>query len=393
VPDRGALARYGVPIRAFQDVVETAIGGRQVTTTVEDRERYPVRIRYQRELRDRMEALERILVPAADGAPVPLAQVARVRYVRGPEMIKSEDTFLVGYVLFDKAPGQAEVDVVERCQAYLRSRRDAGEFVLPAGVSYSFAGTYENQVRSQRTLALVLPAALFLIFLLLYFQFKTVPTTLLVFTGIFVAWSGGFVVIWLYGQPWFLDFAVFGVSMRGLFQAHTVNLSVAVWVGFLALFGIATDDGVVMGTYLEQVFRDRSPRSVGAIREATLAAGRRRIRACMMTTATTLLALIPVLTSTGRGADVMVPMAIPSFGGMVFEVLTSLVVPVLYCTIKEFRLHTRVRSGTVAVLGLATAFLAFFGMAVYCAAHDWLGRRRGGEPAGDGGAGVTGADR
>ena len=126
--------------------------------------------------------------------------------------------------------------------------------------------------------------------------------------------------------------------MWNLFQVHTVNLSVAVWVGFLALFGIATDDGVVMGTYLEQSFRDRPPATVTDIREATLAAGRRRVRPCLMTTATTVLALIPVLTSTGRGADVLVPMAIPSFGGMTIEVLTMLIVPVLYCAIKEFSL-------------------------------------------------------
>ena len=339
VPDRLALARYGVPIRAFQDVVEVAIGGQKLTTTVEGRNRFPVRVRYERELRDTLETMGRILVPADDGSQVPLEQVAQIRYMRGPQMIKSEDTFLTSYVIFDMKPGHAEVDVVEQVRAYLQDKIDQKEFILPAGTSYAFAGSYENQVRSQKTLALVLPLALFSIFLILYFQFRAVSTTLLVFTGIFVAWSGGFILLWLYGQPWFLDFSVFGIEMRNLFQVHTVNLSVAVWVGFLALFGIATDDGVVMGTYLEQSFRDRAPATVTDIREATLAAGRRRVRPCLMTTATTVLALIPVLTSTGRGADVLVPMAIPSFGGMVIEVLTMLVVPVLYCAIKEFSLR------------------------------------------------------
>ena len=248
--------------------------------------------------------------------------------------------------------------------------------MLPHGTSYSFAGTYENQVRSQKTLALVLPLALFAIFLLLYFQFRDVPVTFLVFTGIFVAWAGGFILLSLYGQPWFLDFAVFGVSMRGLFQVHPVNLSVAVWVGFLALFGIATDDGVVMSTYLGQSFRRREPRTVPEIREAVLAGGIRRVRACLMTTATTVLALLPVLTSTGRGADVMVPMAIPSFGGMVIEVLTMLVVPVLYATVKEFRLHTRIKESWVGAFLFLTALLGFFALAVYCAAHDALAKLR-----------------
>ena len=238
-------------------------------------------------------------------------------------------------MVFDKKPGNAEVDVVEQAQAYLQSKIDSGEFEIPRGVSYRFAGSYENQLRAAKTLSMVLPIALFIIFMLIYFEFKSTATTLLIFTGVFIAWSGGFILIWLYGQPWFFDITLFGVDMRNLFQISTINMSVAVWVGFLALFGIATDDGVVMGTYLTQTFRDNTPKSTAEVRELVLQAGNRRVRACLMTTATTILALLPVLTSTGRGSDIMVPMAIPSFGGMLIEVVTMLVVPVLYCMIKE----------------------------------------------------------
>ncbi len=338
VPDRSAIARYGVPIRAFQDVVEIAIGGRKITTTVEGRERFPVRVRYQRELRDNVEKLGRILVPGTGGAQIPISQLAEIRYIRGPQVIKSEDTFLVGYVVFDKKPGYAEVDVVEESQRYLQSKIDSGELAIPRGVSYTFAGSYENQLRAQKTLSVVLPVALFVIFMIIYFQFKSVSTTILVFSGIFVAWAGGFLLIWCYAQPWFLNFSVFGVSMRDLFQVHTVNLSVAVWVGFLGLFGIASDNGVIQSTYLNQVFRDRKPGSVQDIREATVIAAQRRVRPCLMTSATTILALIPVLTSVGRGSDVMVPMAIPSFGGMLVVLIGIFVVPVLYCGLKELGL-------------------------------------------------------
>jgi len=328
-----------VKIRDFQDVVEVAIGGKKVTTTVEGRERFGVRVRYQRELRDQIETMEKILVPVEGGKQqIPFTELAEIRYVRGPQVIKSEDTFLAGYVLFDMKQGNAEVDVVEQCRKFLRNKIDSGEMILPPGVSYTFAGSYENQIRAQKKLAVVLPLALFLIFLILYFQFKSIPTTFLVFSGIFVAWAGGFILIWLYSQPWFLNFSVFDVSMRDLFQVHTINLSVAVWVGFLALFGIASDDGVVMCTFLGQVFREQTPDTIEKIRDATIAAGQRRVRPCLMTTATTILALIPVLTSTGRGADVMVPMAIPSFGGMLLEVMTMLTVPVLYCTVQELKL-------------------------------------------------------
>ncbi|MHC4411701.1 MAG: efflux RND transporter permease subunit, partial [Planctomycetota bacterium] len=338
--DRDAIARYGISIRKIQDVIEVAIGGRRITTTVEGRERYPVRVRYARELRDQIETLGRILVPSANGAQIPLVQLTNLDkpdevYVRGPQAIKSEDTFLVGYVLFDKKSGFAEVDVVEQCDKFLKEKIEAGQLVIPEGVSYSFAGTYESQVRAQKTLLIVIPLALFIIFMILYFQFKSTITSLLVFSGIIVAWTGGFLMIWCYAQPWFFDFGIFGVNLRQLFQMHPINLSVAIWVGFLALFGIASDDGVVMCTYLEQTFKDSKPDSIADIREKIIKAGTRRVRPCLMTTATTILALIPVLTSTGRGSDIMVPMAIPVFGGMVIEILTMLVVPVLYSFIKE----------------------------------------------------------
>ena len=336
--NREKIARYGLSIREVQDVVEVAIGGRRITTTVEGRKRFAVRVRYLRELRNEIETMKKILVPAKDGSQIPLIQVARINYVRGPQVVKSEDTFLTSYVLFDMKAGEAEVDVVEDCQRYLQEKIDSGEFILPPGVSYKFAGNYENQIRSQKTLSIVLPLALFIIFLILYFQFKSVITTSLVFSGIVVAWSGGFLMIWLYGQPWFLDFDIFGTSMQTLFKVHPINLSVAIWVGFLALFGIASDDGVIITTYLDQSFRVKQIDTIADARAATVEAGQRRVRPCLMTTATTILALIPILTSTGRGADIMVPMAIPSFGGMTIAIMTMLVVPVLYCMVKEMKI-------------------------------------------------------
>jgi Cu(I)/Ag(I) efflux system membrane protein CusA/SilA len=179
------------------------------------------------------------------------------------------------------------------------------------------------------------------IFLILYFQFKKVSTTLFVFSGIAMAFSGGFIMLWLYGQGWFMDFSIFNTHMRELFQMKTYNLSVAVWVGFVALFGIATDDGVLIATYLKQNFEKRIPENVHEVRQAVLEAGQKRVLPAMMTTATTLLALLPVLTSSGRGSDIMIPMAIPSFGGMIIEVLTVLLVPVLYCWWAERRIKRK----------------------------------------------------
>ena len=334
--DRKAIARYGIKIQDVQDVIEINIGGKRITTTVEGRERYPVRVRYQRELRDSLEALEKILIPGEGGVQIPLNLLATIKFTPGPMTIKSEDTFLVSYVLFDKKPGTGEVDVVLAADNYLKHKMSTGEFKLPPGASFVFAGSYENQVRSEKTLKLVIPIALMLIFIVLYFQFHSIPTSLNVFSGILVAWSGGFMMLWLYSQPWFLDFSVFGVYMRDLFQVRPYNLSVAVWVGFLALFGIATNDGVIYSTYLDQVFASHTFRSIKEIREATVEAGLKRVRPALMTTACAILALIPVLTSQGKGSDVMVPMALPTFGGMTIDIITIFVAPNIYCLVKEF---------------------------------------------------------
>ncbi len=334
--NRDAIARYGLSIEDVQQTIETAIGGMQITSTVEGRERFPVRVRYPRELRDDPSSLKKIYIPTPTGVQVPLGELVDIEYVRGPQMIKSENTFLTGYVLFDKKDGFAEVDVVEEAQKYIQGKIDAGELIVPSGVNYKFSGSYENQIRAEKRLAIIVPLVLIIIFLILYFQFSSITTSLMVFAGIAMAFSGGFIVIWLYGQDWFFDFSMFDTNMRDLFQIHTINLSVAVWVGFIALFGIATDDGVLMGTYLDQSFKNNKTTTVTQIRDAVVIAGKRRIKPAVMTSATTIIALLPVLTSSGRGSDIMIPMAIPAFGGMIVASITYFIVPVLY-SIREER--------------------------------------------------------
>ncbi len=336
--DRDAISRYGLNVEDVQQTIETAIGGMKITTTVEGRERFPVRVRYPRELRDDPSALEKIYIPTPTGVQVPLGEIVKIEYVRGPQMIKSENTFLVGYVLLDKKEGYAEVDVVEDAQKYIQSKIDDGSLIVPSGVSFKFSGSYENQIRAEKRLSIIVPLVLVIIFLILYFQFKSVSTSLMIFTGIALAFTGGFLMIWSYGQDWFFNFSVFGTNLRDLFQMGTINLSVAVWVGFIALFGIATDDGVLIATYLNQSFHKHQPSSVQEIREAVVKAGLRRIKPAIMTTATTIIALLPVLTSTGRGADIMVPMAVPSFGGMVIAAVAYFLTPVLYCMREERQL-------------------------------------------------------
>jgi copper/silver efflux system protein len=333
--NREAMARYGMTVNAVQEVLQVAIGGMTLSTSVEGRERFPIRVRYARELRDNPEDMKRILVPAMNGVQIPLGEIADIGYTRGAQMIRSENTFLVGFVIFDKEEDKAEVDVVNEASRILKGKIDSGEIKLPQGVTYKFAGNYENQLRASRRLTIVIPLSLILILLLLFFQFHTITASLIHFSGVFVAFSGGFTMLWLYGQDWFMNFPVAGINLRDMFQMHTINLSVAVWVGFIALFGISTNDGVIMGTYIHQVFEDLKPSSVGEVREAVILAGKKRVRPAMMTTAVAVIALLPVLSSTGKGADIMVPMAIPAFGGMIIQVMTIFVVPLFQSMWRE----------------------------------------------------------
>ena len=343
--NRRNMARHGITIADMQEVISAAVGGMPLTTTVEGRERFPVRLRYPRELRENVEDLSNLIIPTASGAQIPLKEVAEIEYAKGAQMIQSENTFLIGYVIFDKIAGAAEVDVVMNAEKVLREKIGSGELVLPKGVSYTFAGNYEQQQRAASRLMILIPLCLILILVILYFQFNNVTASLIHFSGVFVAFAGGFILLWLYGEPWFMNFSVGEMNVRDMFQMHPINLSIAVWVGFIALFGISTSDGVLMGSFIHDTFLKRNPQTKNEIREAVVFAGKRRVRPAAMTTAVTLIALLPILTSTGKGSDIMVPMAIPTFGGMLIQSMTMFVVPVLQSMWREsvIRRHGKVK--------------------------------------------------
>ena len=347
--DRREISRHGLSIGDVQEVISIALGGMPLTTTVEGRERYPIRVRYAREYRNTPEAMRQVLVPTPAGYQIPLGQLADIRFETGPMSIRSENTFLINYVTFDNVSGISAVETVENVRRHLDEQIETGNLNVPSGISYTFEGEFKNQQRAAERLMLILPVTLLVILLLIYFQFRSVAMSFIIFSGIALAWAGGFVMLWLWGQPWFLDFSLFGVNQAELLQTGTINLSVAVWVGFLVLFGIAVDDGVVMATYLKQSFAKLKTDSIEGIRKATIQAGLRRVRPCLMTTATTLLALLPILTSTGKGSDIMIPMAVPVFGGMLFQVITLFMVPVLFSLWMEWKLKRQTETTEVGL--------------------------------------------
>lgn len=309
---RDQIARFGLTIRDVQDVIEMGIGGENITTTVEGRERYPVRVRYLRELRDNPEALKRVFVPAPDGAQVPITQLADIYFVTGPAMINSENGLLRAYVLMN-VRGRDMVGFVEDASKVVKEK-----VKLPTGYFIEWSGQFENQIRAGRKIAVLLPISLLINFLLIYMCFRSIIKSVFIFMAIPITLSGG---IWLLAMSPF-------------------NFSVAVWVGFIALFGVAVDDGVLITTYLDDVFRERkgSLNTRKDIIEATVHAGLGRIRPAFLTTLTTIVALTPIMFLKGTGAEVMQPMAIPSLGGMFIEMITWFVVPCLYSWREEIKL-------------------------------------------------------
>ena len=313
--DRDKIARHGVNIRDVQDVIEMAIGGMNLMESVEGRERYPIRLRYLREFREDFPELERILLPTSTGAQVPLAQVLTIKSVLGPQEIKGERGLLVGYVTMNTRD-RDEVSVVEDAERVLQAALADGRLKLPAGYYWEWSGQFENQVRATQRMQILVPICLAIMFVMLYLGFKRWWIAPVIYFGILVSAAGGFIMLGLWG----------------------VNLSVAVWVGFLVLFGVVDDDGVVLSTYLEGLFEGRKFASIDEIRATVLQAGLKRIRPSLMTMGTTIFGLMPIFWATGRGSDIMQPMAMPSVGGMVVSLfITTFIPPCLFCAVEEWK--------------------------------------------------------
>ncbi len=322
--DREAIARYGVNIQEVQDVIEIAIGGENLTMSVEGRERFPIRVRYLREMRESFDDLERILVPTSTGAHIPIGQVAKVRYSLGPQELKSENGLLVAYVTMNTRD-RDEVSVVEDAERLLQAekrrsdelvavgRHEEATLIVPPGYYWQWSGQFENQQRATQRLSWIVPLVLLTMFVLIYIGLGRWWLALIVFFGIIVSASGGFLMLYLWG----------------------VNISVAVWVGFIALFGVVDDSSVVMLDFLERQFAQRSPASIADIRTMVSEASLKRVRPLLMSTATTVFGLMPIFLTHGRGSDIMQPMAIPSVGGMTIQLITLFIAPCIYCLVQE----------------------------------------------------------
>jgi len=316
--DREESARYGMTAKMVNQLVSAGLGGVDVTTTFEGRERYPIQIRYQRNIREDFDELHKVSVVVPTGEVVPLERLASVKMTWGPGVINSEDARLVAHVSFSPSGSKGDLETVEAVMTSLKSARTSGQLKLPEGnFELQAVGSFQNQIEANERLMWIIPMVILINLLLHYLHFRNFPISLVVFAGIPFAAAGGMIAV-----------AVMGVKMN-----------TAMWVGFIALFGLAADDGIVMATYMRETLRRRTIRNVEDVRTAIYEAGLRRIRPCMMTTVTTIVALIPVLISTGRGADVARAMALPIFGGMLVEPLTTFIVPTLYSAYVEFKMR------------------------------------------------------
>jgi Cu(I)/Ag(I) efflux system membrane protein CusA/SilA len=310
--DRDAIARYGLTVGDVQDVIASAIGGMSVSTTVEGLERYPINLRYPRELRDNLDLLKAIVVPTPFGQHIPLAQLASLEIRKGPPSIKSENSRPNTWVYVDIR----DIDVgtyVERAQQAVAGAIRAGAIVLPAGYNLTWSGQYEYMLRAQQRLRIVVPITLLIIVLIIYVNTRSLLETFIVMLAVPFSLVGA---IWLI---WFLGY----------------NMSIAVWVGIIALAGLDAETGVVMLLYLNVAYeewqRKGTMRTLADLREAIYHGAVQRVRPKAMTVSVILAGLMPILWSHGTGADVMKRIAVPMVGGVVTSFLMELLVyPAIY---------------------------------------------------------------
>lgn len=311
--DRFSASRFGINTGTVNAILQTAVGGMPIGEFYDGRERYPIRVRYKKEFRDRIDDLKKVLVPSPLGQHIPLKQLADIQVLTGPAVIQSENAMLRSVVQLN-VKGRDVVGFVKEAKQKIKKNLQ-----LPRGYSIVWAGQYENQVRANLKLLLLIPITLLINLFILFIGLKSIHKAAIVFSTVPVAFSGGLLFLWLFG----------------------FNASVAVWVGFIVLFGIAVDDAVVMMTYLQVAVRNRAAKDWNELKSAILEAGSRRIRPLFMTTTTTIAALFPVLWSQTTGSEVMKPMAIPILGGMIVEFITLFVIPVVFSLVQENRLKLK----------------------------------------------------
>ena len=310
--NRPEAARYGLTVADVQRVITSEIGGADIAQNVEGRERFPIAVRYARSFRDRPDDLSQALIPTPSGQQIPVGEVARVYYSRGPAMIRDEDGALTGYIYLN-LNNHDYGGFVNRAQKALTEK-----LVLPAGYTWRWAGEYEFELRAKHRLIIILPIVFFVIFLLLYLVFKSaIEAAVLIFPTLY-AMSGGLLLQWWLGY----------------------NFSVAVWVGYIALFGIAVETGVVMVVYLHEAFERRhsqpAPMTEADLEQAVIEGAVQRLRPKLMTVTAVIFSLAPILWETGIGSDVMKPIAAPIVGGMVTSTIHVLIlVPVFFLLIKR----------------------------------------------------------
>jgi Cu(I)/Ag(I) efflux system membrane protein CusA/SilA len=310
--NRAEAARYGLTVADVQRSVSSGIGGENVAENVEGRERYPINVRYDRDFRDHVEELQRVLIATPSSAQIPIGEVAKISFSRGPSMIRDEDAELTGYVYIDLNTHDYG-GFVEKADRLLRQKLG-----LPAGYTYKWSGEYEFELRAKERLKLILPVVFFVIFLLLYMIFHSVTEAAVLIFPTLYAMTGGLILQYLLGY----------------------NFSVAVWVGYIALFGIAVETGVVMVVYLHEALDRRlasgEPLKHEDIEEAAIEGAVQRLRPKLMTVSAVLASLIPILWESGIGSDVMKPIAAPIVGGLITSTIHVLIlVPVFFALMKE----------------------------------------------------------
>ena len=316
--DRKGASRYGLSVDSINQVIAAGLGGQSVTMTYEGRERYAVQVRYQRDYLEDVKKLGATPIVTNSGQKIPLRAVAKLQTLWGPAAISSENARLVAHVSFSPSATKGPVETVDSVMQSLLDSQKSGKLNLPTGYELEPVGSFQSQLETNRTLYWVIPLVVAINLVILYLMFKSWIISLLMLSGIPLAFGGGMLLLALLG----------------------IELNTAVWIGFIALFGIAVDNGVILASYTERRLRASPPANKTELKTLIFEAALQRIRPCIMTTATTIFALTPVLLSTGKGAELARSMALPIFGGMFSALLLLLVFPTAYYQLRQLRSET-----------------------------------------------------
>ena len=351
-PKRKVILQMGLRVADVERALRMSLNGQKVARAVQAQGSKDIIVRYHRNDRFDLNTLKRIMLTTPQGRKLPLFRFVQLHYTRGPQVIRSENGLLVGEIRFDVTEGTGQTKALQAAAAHLHSLQKSKHWKLPQGVTFSFTGKPKGFSPVKKRLFFLVPVVFALLLLLFSLPFRSVSTAGFILCSGLIACSGGFLFLWFYQQPWFLNISLFGTNLQEAFQVHPIHMNAAVWSGLIVLFGVTLHHSTILATRIQHALAAEAPKAADALRAVILQAGKESIRPILLATMAILLLCLPAMTLSGNGLDLMLPAAVPLFGGMLLACITLFTMPLLTCWREEFilrRAHKKKQKQKTAV--------------------------------------------